>query len=69
MKSEEFYEKQAEVLKQLPIEFQSFAEMQAWDQGHSAGYEEVLNYVEGYVYDLMEPIAKYTERIKNENKK
>lgn len=68
MKSEEFYQKQKEILDLIPIEFRSFVEWIAWEQGHSFGYDEVLNHVYDYVYDIKEPIEKYTERILNENK-
>jgi hypothetical protein len=61
-----FVEAQTEALSQVPEEFRSVIASLAWDRGHSAGYNEILLYVNEYVDSLKKPIQTYTERIKRE---
>ena len=63
MTEEEFAVTQKELLDDLPIEFRSAISYMAYESGHSAGYEEVINYVRGLVADLEGPIKKFQERI------
>ena len=63
MTEQEYTEAQAELLKDFPPEFKGTLSYMAWERGHSAGYEEVLNELRGLVSDLKEPIQKYGERM------
>ena len=63
MTAEEFNIKEAEILKDLPEEFRSAISTMAYERGHSAGYEECLIHVEGYVNDLKKPIEEFKERV------
>lgn len=65
MTPEEFAEKESELLSKIPQEFRGAVSYQAYEDGHSAGYEEVLIYVERYVGMLFEPIKKFESRIFN----
>ena len=60
----EFEIKQKELLELLPEEFRYFVKHQAWQDGHSAGYQEVLGIVNDLTYNLLEPIRQYTSRIR-----
>lgn len=65
MTPEEFSEQQTKLLAQLPEEFRGVISSMAWDRGHSAGYEEVILYVQDYVDELKDPIEKFEKRISN----
>jgi len=65
MTAEEFNILEAEVLKDLPEEFRSCISSMSYERGHSAGYEECLIHVKGYVRDLKDPIEKFKNRIIN----
>jgi len=60
---EQFEAKQTELLADLPKEFHSAIAYNAWEHGHSAGYEEVLIHVSDLADALAEPIKNYTKRI------
>ncbi len=62
----EFYEKQTEILKEIPIEFRAALSYMAWEHGHSSGFNEVLMILTDTIFHLKEPIKKFEERIKNE---
>lgn len=64
MTTEEFCNKQAELLNRLPMEFRDRVSYQAWESGHSSGYEEVLSQLVDLVDMLVEPISKYTANLK-----
>ena len=55
------------LLQELPEEFRSAISYYAYEQGHSAGIEEIVNHLSELVGILKEPIAKYTERLMAEN--
>ena len=63
IEAREFEIKQKELLELLPEEFRYFVKHQAWQDGHSAGYQEVLGIVNDLTYNLLEPIRQYTARI------
>ena len=63
MTVEQFEAKQVEALADIPQEFHTAIRYNAWEHGHSAGYEEVLLYVNDLVDALTQPIKDYTKRI------
>ena len=67
MTEQEFSEKQTELLNELPEEFKSVISGMAWERGHSAGYEEVVLYLQDYVNELKDPIKKFEERIRTKS--
>ena len=68
MDQQEFNQKQDDLLNELPKEFQKFVSSYAWAQGHHAGYQEVLSYVQDLVSELKGPISVYTTRILEQNR-
>lgn len=63
MTSEEFLQKEREILDALPNEFQSFVSAYALDHSHAYG-EEVLSWERALVSDLLPIIEKYRKRLK-----
>jgi hypothetical protein len=59
MTSEQFVVEQNKILEGLPDEFQSFLRGQAWDRGHSAGFEEVISILKSLTADFREAFEKY----------
>lgn len=59
----EFDLREAELLSQLPEEFRAAVSMYAYDQGHSAGREDVISHLSGLVAMLKDPINKFKENI------
>ena len=59
MTDQEFNEELDEILNTLPKAFRSFVSSRAWDEGHSAGHEEVINIARGLAYDLEPAIKEY----------
>ena len=55
-------ERAAEILAQLPEEFRSLLSYQAYEQGHSAGQDEIDSILVGLAYDFSEAWRKYTAR-------
>jgi len=64
MEVNEFEIKQKELLALLPEEFRGFVSHQAWQDGHSGGYEDVLCIVNDLSYNLINSIELYTKRIR-----
>jgi hypothetical protein len=64
MTDTEFETEQTALLADLPAEFHPFVRQTAWDHGHSAGYEEVINYVRDMVGNLKPCVDKYTANLK-----
>jgi hypothetical protein len=54
------------LLARLPIEFRNAVANMAWEQGHSAGREEVLNVLRGLVSDLEEPCERFEKRLREQ---
>lgn len=63
MTGQEYEAKQNELLGQLPEEFRSCISYMAYDRGHSAGREEVINILSGLVNALLDPIREFEHRI------
>lgn len=63
MNSEEYNEELAEAIEELPEEFQSYVSHAAWERGHSAGYEEVVNIAREMASDLLPHLQRYQKRI------
>ena len=66
MTDEEFRTNEREILSELPIEIANVVSSIAWQQGHSSGYHEVLNYVQYMAYSFELPIKAYRDRIYKE---
>lgn len=64
--AKDFGEAQTELCKGLPEELIGPLQGLAWDEGHSAGYEEVINILKGYVRTFEGPLAKMERRIRKE---
>lgn len=52
-----------EAVKSLPDEFRTWVRGTAWEQGHSAGYEEVVSIAESMADELKPVVDVYTRRI------
>lgn len=63
MTQEEYTEEMESILSDLPEEFRLFVSQQSWEEGHSAGYEEVVNYAQDYAYSLASAIKAYNQRM------
>lgn len=64
----EFTVRQAKLLRALPPEFRDPVATNAWDAGHSNGFDEVLIMAENAVEWLRGPLDKYTKRIQAETR-
>jgi hypothetical protein len=64
MTGDEFAAAQKEILEDIPEEFQGTLSYMAYESGHSAGYEEVINYLRGLVSDLEGPIKLFEKHIR-----
>ena len=69
MTEEECTKTQAEILKKLPKEFHSAVSYMAWEDGHSAGYEEVIGILREMVGNFEKPIQEFEKRIRRESNK
>ena len=63
MTSEQYEAKQKELLNGIPEEFQSALSYMAYEQGHSAGYDECIIVLSGLVSELRPVIKRYETRI------
>lgn len=64
MTEQEYAEEMKEILADLPEAFRSYVESEAYEDGHSAGYEEVVTLARNMASSLKRPIAEYTESLK-----
>jgi hypothetical protein len=64
--ADDFNKHQGQILEALPEEFHAFVRTYAWEQGHSSGYNEVLNIEENLIYHLTRAIEKYTMKLQRE---
>lgn len=55
------------ILATVPKEFHHFVSTNAWDHGHSSGYEEVINIASQLASDLQPAITEYTKSIKGKS--
>lgn len=63
MTSEEYALEMDILLQDIPKEFHDYVRAQAYDRGHSSGYQEVYNIAVDIMYSLKAPIKEYTDRI------
>ena len=63
MTEEEYNQEWKELLEDIPPEFHSFIQTDCYDRGHSAGYEEVINYAHEMVYNIKGPIKNFEKRL------
>lgn len=56
---ENYLKESSELLKEVPEEFHEAIQHMAWENGHSYGYYEVLNYINEYVHALKKPIEQF----------
>ena len=61
-----FEEKQKALLEDIPPEFHRALSYWAWEEGHSAGYDEVLNILQDLVHTFQDPIIAFQNRLWNE---
>ena len=59
----EFDDESQQLLKDVPPEFQAALASKAYEDGHSAGLEEVISCLQDLSHWLKEPLAAYTKRI------
>lgn len=59
MTPEEFNKQETELLNKVPQEFRGWLSYYAYEQGHSAGYEEVLSYLRELIYELVPAMNKF----------
>lgn len=64
MTDDDYTRELAEALDGLPPEFAAFVSEKAYDDGHSAGYEEVVSLARGMAYSLKQAVDKYNARLK-----
>ena len=64
MTDDDYTRELAEALDGLPIEFAEFVSAKAYDDGHSAGYEEVVSLARGMAYNLKKAVETYNKRLK-----
>lgn len=69
MTENEYQDEMAKVVKKIPDAFHAFVMNQSWDQGHSAGYEEVVNIADGLANSLVPAIKAFQESLKDLEKK
>lgn len=67
MTNEDFETAQSEALANIPLEFHAAFRQIAWDEGHSAGYEEVVSILDRLIDHFDLPIKQYTKRIEAKN--
>lgn len=63
MTQAEFDADARELLLRIPVPLHAALHHLAWEHGHSAGLEEVFNYLSEYVDALEQPLAKYREQL------
>lgn len=63
MTSEDYALDMDKLLSELPEEFRGYASYQAYERGHSSGYEESYNIAQDIVSGLVGPIKEYTKRL------
>lgn len=56
----------AELLEQLPEQFRGFVSQKAYEDGHSAGYSEVLIHADSLVHGLVPAIKAYKDALQED---
>jgi hypothetical protein len=59
----EYKSEMAKILLDVPASFRGFVEQDAWDRGHSSGYEEVINIASSLVADLKPAIKAFEKEL------
>ena len=63
MGSTEYHEEMGRLLEEIPEEFRGYVSSEAYDRGHSSGYEESFNIAQDITNTLKRCIDKYTKRL------
>lgn len=63
MTAEDYALDMEKLLSEIPEEFRAYASHQAYERGHSSGYEETYNIAQDIVSGLVGPIKEYTKRL------
>lgn len=63
MDSSEYNAEMDKLLEEIPEEFRGYVSSEAYDRGHSSGYEESLNIAQDITSTLKRCIDKYTKRL------
>jgi len=66
MTEQEFTDKQASMLADVPEAFRGWMSHKAWESGHACGYEEVLNHLSDLTDGFEEALAEYDTGKKSE---
>lgn len=61
----EYLEEMKNILSVVPEEFRYYVENEAYDKGHSSGYDEVIMLARSIVWDMTPCIEKYRLRLLN----
>jgi hypothetical protein len=64
MTEEQYHSEMVDILSEIPTEFHSFVASYAYELGHSAGREEVINYASRLADEIKEPIKDFEKRLK-----
>jgi hypothetical protein len=64
MTEDEYTDELNELLADLPDEFKNYVSQTAYEEGHSAGYEEVITCARNIVCNLKPAVDAYTKRLK-----
>ena len=60
----EYAKKQAELLKEIPVEFHGPLSYLAYERGHAYGHDEVYSELQDLVYGLRDAIRAFEDRIR-----
>ena len=63
MTADDYLTELEKLLQEIPKEFRDFVNAQAYDRGHSSGYQECYNIAQDIVHSLKKPIELYTKRL------
>jgi hypothetical protein len=63
MTPEDFALDMEKLLSEIPEEFRAYVRDQAYERGHSSGYEDTYNVAQDIVSGLVGPIKEYTKRL------
>lgn len=69
MTEDEYLEAMKEAVSDLPKEFADYVTSEAYDRGHSAGYEEVVSIASGMAYTLLPVVKAFVARLLTEKEK
>lgn len=58
-----YEERKSELLNKIPKEFHNFVSQYAWENGHSSGYDEVINIMSELICRLHPCIKEYEKSV------